>query len=139
MSSYKILQHDNDIDFEITYGDNDGKLIMLPNAPLHIIDHGSLVYLILLQIRLYDQQDFLPLTTPYESSAETNDIQHDTLIYNNPSLFNNDDNNNDNYYGDIPVSNSFIITLKTIILRVAFQKSKDFRYYPYDVGAIILQ
>ena len=86
---------------------------MLPNAPLHIIDHGSLVYLVLLQIRFYDQQDFLPLTTPYESSADTNDIQHDTLIYNNPSLFNNNNNNNDNYYGNIPVSNSFIVTLKT--------------------------
>ena len=36
----------------------------------------------------------MPLTTPYKSSADTNDIQHDTLIYKNPSLFNNDDNNN---------------------------------------------
>ena len=30
-------------------------------TPLHIIDHGSVVYLILLQIRFYDQQYFLSL------------------------------------------------------------------------------
>ena len=45
----------------IAYGDNDVQLIMLLNAPLHIIDHGSVVYLILLQIRFYDQQDSLLL------------------------------------------------------------------------------
>ena len=35
--------------------------ISLINSPLHIIDHGSLVYLILLQIRFIDQQDSLLL------------------------------------------------------------------------------
>ena len=31
------------------------------DTPLHIIDHGSVMYLIVLQIRFYDQQDSLPL------------------------------------------------------------------------------
>ena len=52
---YKISQHDNNIDMKIKHGGNDGKLIMLPNTPLHIIDHRSVLYLIL-QILLYNQQ-----------------------------------------------------------------------------------
>ena len=55
------LQLNNNNDVEIKYGANDVKLIMLLNAPLNIIDHGSVVYLFLLQIRFYDKQDSMLL------------------------------------------------------------------------------
>ena len=69
---------------------------MLHNALLHIIDHGSLVYLILLQIRFYDQQDFLPLATPYGSSADAITATmmktsiHEVPSYASPSYDGND-------------------------------------------------
>jgi len=53
--------------------------ISLINSPLHIIDHGNLVYLILLQIRFYDQQDSLLLlennnNTAMECLIAVNDV-----------------------------------------------------------------
>ena len=74
---YKILQSDNDNDdMRIRYGDNDVKLIIILNDPLYIIDHRSVVYLIPLQIRFFDQQDSLSLTTLYE-------LNNNTLSFNN--------------------------------------------------------
>ena len=58
-TSYRILQRDTDKNLDIKHSANDVKLIMLPNAPLHIIDYWSVVCLNLLQICFYDQQDSL--------------------------------------------------------------------------------
>jgi len=45
----------NDDDIQFTSSDNDVKLITFV-APFHLIDHGSILYLILLQVLLYNQQ-----------------------------------------------------------------------------------
>ena len=43
------------------------------NSSLHLIDHGSVLYLILLQIRLYDQQDALLLLENNTSECDLHD------------------------------------------------------------------
>ena len=68
-------QCDNNI-IEIKYRNNVSKLIELhvPNVHFHIIDHRIVFpYLILLQIRLYDQQDALLLLENNNGQCEMND------------------------------------------------------------------
>ena len=61
ITSYTSLSSNNNNgcvgDNNSSFGSNDEYILI--NAPLHIIDHVSVVYLILLQIPFYDQQDSL--------------------------------------------------------------------------------
>ena len=65
--------------------------ISLINTPFRIIDHGSVVYLVLLQIRFYDQQDSLLLLENNSTLLKNNNTmylilqisvydQHDSLL-----------------------------------------------------------
>ena len=117
------------------------KLIILPNAPLHIIDHGSLVYLILLQISFYNQQYSLSLTTPYESSADaiipammTTSMHYDNNLHDDScqSTYNNNDgSNNDVHHVVIKVYDMTNDTLVSVSVfdeatkSVAMMKSYD--------------
>ena len=51
--------------------------ITLINTPFHFIDHGSVVYLVHLQIRFYDQQDSLSLLENNSTSLENNNGECD--------------------------------------------------------------
>ena len=83
---YKIVRRDNDNDNDGSFGSNEEYIII--NTPLHIIDHGSVSYLALQQILLYDQQNVLLL-------LKNNNGQCDMNIY----------DDNDNTDRDITVGN----------------------------------
>ena len=99
---------------KIEYGDNHVKLVMLPNAPLNIIDHGSVVYLSLLQIRFYDQQGSLSLLDNNNNNNNNNTAMEYLIAVNNEtSSANSDDGAPHTYYfGDTTVS----ITSASIVI-----------------------
>ena len=84
-SSYKLSNNNDntfDTSYQLLYNNNYNKgtnnettfaITMIPsNIPLHIIGHMSVLYLILMQILLYDQQHVLPyaaVTTPVMMKA----------------------------------------------------------------------
>jgi len=91
----------------IKYVDNAVKHVMqlVLDAPLHIIDHGSVLYLILLKILLYNQQ----------------------------YAYDNDNATNDN--GDIKVSTSVIVTFKnynTAFDALLYDHNNPLSFHPND-------
>ena len=100
---------------------------MIPNAPLHIIDHGSVLYLILMQTLLYDQHNVLSYAAVTTSvMMKAHDMIYNTAVliitkiltsYSSPS-YNIDSSSSTIYDEDYSASNNSpvaVIIMTTVV------------------------